>query len=203
IATGLAFAAKYKKEDRVTLCFLGDGALNEGEFHECLNLASVWDLPIIFFCENNLYGMGAPVWETFAAYEEIYKFASAYKVHGLRVDGMDLLAVRETTQAAVEHVIQGEGPVFVEAQTYRFRGHSIADPAEYRQRRELDTWLARDPVVHIRAMLLDWGASAQEVDEIDRAVEAQVEGAVRFADESPWPDPSALYEDVYAPEGPG
>lgn len=198
IATGLALAAKYKKEDRVVLCFLGDGALNEGEFHECLNLASVWDLPVIFFCENNLYGMGAPVWETFAGYEEIYKFAQAYKVHGLRVDGMDLLAVRETTQAAVEHVVQGEGPVFVEAQTYRFRGHSIADPAEYRQRHEVDTWLARDPLVRTRAMLLDWGASESEVEEIDKTVEDQVAEAARFADESPWPDPSVLHEDVYA-----
>ncbi len=201
IATGLALAAKLRKEDRVALCFLGDGAMNEGEFHEAMNLASVWRLPIIFFCENNLYGMGAPVWETFAAYEELYKFAEAYKMHGVRVDGMDLFAVRDVTQRAIDQVLTGEGPVFVEAQTYRFRGHSIADPAEYRRRHEVDTWLSRDPLPRVRQMLLDSGASEDQVQEMEQAVDAQVAEAVKFADESPWPEPSALYEDVYTAGG--
>ena len=198
IAAGLALAAKYKGEDRLALCFLGDGALNEGEFHESMNLAAIRQLPIIYFCENNLYGMGASVWETFAMSEEIYRVAEAYKMPGKRMNGMDLLEVREITQEAVEYVTGGGGPIFLEALTYRFRGHSIADPADYRARTEVEAWLARDPVAGFKRKLLEDGvASEAGLTAIGDDVMKEIEDAAKFAAESPFPEPSDLYRDVY------
>lgn len=197
LAAGLALAAQYRGEDRVVLAILGDGALNEGEFHETMNLCAIWNLPVVFLCENNLYGMGAPVWATFAAYEEIYKFAGAYKIRGMRVDGMDVLKMREATLEALEHVRTEKEPFFLEARTYRFRGHSIADPAEYRQRQEVESWLAKDPITNMKRWLIEEAlATEEDLSVIQQEVEREVEEAVRFADESPWPEPSALYEDV-------
>ena len=198
IATGLALASKLKGEDGLTLCFLGDGALNEGEFHESMNLAAIRTLPIIFLCENNLYGMGAPVWETFAKADEIYRVAEAYNMPGKRMNGMDVLEVREVTQEAVKYVSSGKGPMFLEAQTYRFRGHSVADPSEYRQGAEVEDWLTRDPIASYKEKLLGDGlVSEQELREIDGAVTVEVEEAVEFAKASPFPEPSALFKDVY------
>ena len=198
IATGLALAAKLKGEDRLTMCFLGDGALNEGEFHESMNLASIRRLPIIYFCENNLYGMGAPVSETLALADEIYRMAEAYNMQGKRLNGMDVLEVRDVTQDAVEYVSSGRGPIFLEAQTYRFRGHSISDPAEYRRRAELDGWLQKDPINNYKRKLLDDGlASEEELRDIDGAVMKEIEEAASFAADSPFPEPSALYQDIY------
>ena len=198
ISTGLALASKLKGEDQLTLCFLGDGALNEGEFHESMNLASIRTLPVIFLCENNLYGMGAPVSETFARADEIYRVAEAYNMPGRRMNGMDVLEVREVTQESVEYVSSGKGPIFLEAQTYRFRGHSIADPSEYRQGTEVEDWLTKDPIDNYRRKLLDESlVSEQELKEIDVAVITEVEEAAKFAKASPFPEPSALYKDVY------
>ena len=198
VAAGLAMSAKYKGEDRIALCYLGDGALNEGEFHESMNLSAVWNLPVIFFCENNLYGMGAPVSETFALHDEIYLAGQSYRMRGERMNGMDVLEVREVTQDAVDYVRREQKPIFLEAQTYRFRGHSIADPADYRQRTEVEDWLVKDPISNFRQKLLDEGvATEQEFKDIDHAVLMEIEEAARFAEDSPFPDPSALYEDVY------
>ena len=200
IATGLALSISYNEEDRLVLCFLGDGALNEGEFHEAMNLASVWKLPVIFFCENNLYGMGAAASATIAMHEEIYKIAEAYRMPGRQIDGMNVLEVRKRTLDAVEHVRSGEGPIFLEALTYRFRGHSIADPAGYRPQEEVEYWMERDPVLLFRQKMLGLEvASETQLVEIEESVEREVEEAVKYADESPFPPPSALHEDVYAP----
>ena len=199
IANGLALSIRYKGEDGVVLCFLGDGALNEGEFHEAMNLASVWKLPLLFLCENNQYGMGAAVSETFALHDEIYKVAEAYRMPGQWVDGMDVLAVREATEEALEYVRKGKGPMFIEAKTYRFRGHSISDPASYRNQEEVEKWEKRDPLVTFRAKLAGEGlASGKEFKAIEKGVNEEVQEAVHFAEESPWPEPSALFEDIQA-----
>ena len=198
IAVGLALASAFKREGRIVLCFLGDGALSEGEFHECMNLASLWHLPIIFFCENNLYGMGAPVQEVFAAAQEIYRVAEAYNMPSQRIDGMEVREVREATQAVVQRVRAGEGPFFMEAMTYRFRGHSLSDPVEYRERTEEERWKHKDPVATHRAWLISQSlASEQELTAIYEAAEREVEEAIEFASQSPAPPPEALYEDVY------
>ena len=198
VAAGLALAAKYKQEDRLVLCFLGDGALNEGEFHESMNLASIRKLPIIYFCENNLYGMGAAVWETFPLWEEIHKVADAYRMPGKRMDGMNVDEVYRVTQNAVQHVLSGMGPIFLVAQTYRYRGHSLSDPAQYRQRTEVETWLKRDPIASQKQRILsEEMATAEELAAIDQAVMSEVEEAVKFASDSPFPEPSDLYSDVY------
>ncbi|MBI4338556.1 MAG: pyruvate dehydrogenase (acetyl-transferring) E1 component subunit alpha [Chloroflexi bacterium] len=202
IATGLALASSYKQEDRVTLCFLGDGALQEGEFHESMNMASLWKLPVIFFCENNLYGMGVPVGESLAK-KDIYKMAEAYDVPSVQIDGMDVLAVREATQGVADHVRSGNGPYFIEAKTYRFRGHSVADPAEYRTKIEEQRWQMKDPIASYKEWLLDKRyATEAELAALDVSVEQEVEEAVQFADASPNPPPEALYRNVYA-EQPG
>ena len=196
LAVGLAFAAQYKEEDRVVVCFLGDGALNEGEFHEAMNLAAIWNLPIIFYCENNLYGMGSPVSEVFAI-KEIYKAAEPYGIPAKQVDGMDVLAVREATDEVVNWVRSGNGPYFVEALTYRFRGHSLADPNEYRHKEEENYWKARDPIPSFRNLLLsEHQVTEAELEQVDQQVEETVDEAVRFADASPMPELDELYNDI-------
>ena len=201
LAVGLALASKYKGEDSLVLCFLGDGAINEGEFHESMNLASLWKLPVIFFVENNLYGMGAPIDQTLVFHDEIYKFANAYKMPSVRVDGMDVMKVLEATREAVARVRGGEGPYLIEAMAYRFRGHSMADPSEYRARAEEQLWRKKDPIVTFGKRLTDEKIASQgELDELEKEVENIVDRAVRFADESPFPEPDALYEDVYGSE---
>ena len=198
VAAGLGLAAKLKGEDRLALCFLGDGALNEGEFHESMNLASIRNLPVIYFCENNQYGMGASVWETFALAADIYKLADAYKMPGRRINGMDVLEVRDAMKDAVDYVSNGGGPIFIEAQTYRFRGHSIADPAAYRLSSEVEEWLARDPLDSYRQKLMDEDvADESELAEIDAANLKAIEDAVDFAVASPFPDLSELFTDIY------
>ena len=201
LAVGLALASKYKREDSLTLCFLGDGAINEGEFHESMNLASLWKLPVIFFVENNLYGMGAPVDQTLVFHDEIYKFAKAYKMPSVRVDGMDVMKVLEATKEVVKSVRGGEGPYLIEAMAYRFRGHSMADPSEYRAKAEEERWRKKDPIVTFSKRLMDEKiASRGELDELEKEVEEIVDSAIKFADESPFPETDALYEDVYGSE---
>ena len=198
LATGLALASQYSEEDRVTVCFLGDGAVQEGEFHESMNLASVWDLPIVFFCENNLYGMGASAKHTMSMYNEIYKMAEAYGIRGSQVDGNDVLAVHELMQETTRQVREGQGPVFIEAHTYRLRGHSIADPAHYRPEDEVKYWEGRDPIIRFQKWLTEQElASRQELEEIDGAVEQEIIAAAEFAESSPFPEPEDLYDNVY------
>ena len=198
IAIGLALSIQYKGKDDVVLCFLGDGAINEGEFHETMNLASVWKLPVLFVCENNLYGMGARVSETFALHNDVYKVADAYRIPSNWVDGMDLLEVRAATQTALSYIRSGKGPMFMEARCYRFRGHSIADPGDYRPDEEVKKWLARDPIVTFRTKLLnDRAISAEQLAALEKKTETEITEAVRFAEESPWPEPDALFSEVY------
>ncbi len=199
LAVGLALGSKYKDEGSAVIVYLGDGAVNEGEFHESLNLASLWELPVIFFVENNLYCMGAPVDQTLIFHDEIYKSANLYKIPSKRVDGMDVMAVREATLEAVERARTEGKPFMIEAMAYRFRGHSMADPAEYRTKIEEEQWRMRDPITVLKEQLLEDGvASADELDAISAQVEEEVEEAIRFADESPFPEPEALFEDIYA-----
>ncbi|MCH7787187.1 MAG: pyruvate dehydrogenase (acetyl-transferring) E1 component subunit alpha [Chloroflexi bacterium] len=199
IAVGLALASKYRDDGRVVLCFFGDGAVNEGEFHEALNLASLWSLPVLFFLENNLYGMGTHVDLTHAGGKDIYLAAEAYKIPAAQIDGMDVLAIHEATVEALKRVRAGSGPVFLEAMTYRFRGHSVADPSVYRESLEVDEWKLRDPIDTFKTMSMDDGLiTAEEIDRIDEEVNNTIDEAVRFAEESPEPDLDSLYENVYA-----
>ncbi len=198
IATGLALASRQKGEARISLCFMGDGALNEGEFHESMNLAAVWNLPVIFFSENNLYGMGAPSATTLAVHQQMYKLAEAYGIPGHRVDGNDVLAVHDLMQELDQYVRTGNGPVFVEAQTYRLQGHSIADPANYRPADEVQYWRSRDPIPRFQQWLMAEGmASEEEISQIDAAVDEVVIAAAEYADSSPFPEPQDLYSGVY------
>lgn len=199
IATGLALASAYKGTDQVTVCFFGDGALNQGEFHEAMNLASLWKLPVLFFLENNLYGMGSHVERTYAGGRDVYKAASHYAMQARQIDGMDVLEVRDATREAVGHIRQGQGPFFMEAMTYRFRGHSMADPEEYRDKAEEEQWRHRDPIDTFRQHALTEGMlSEEDVQAIDQEVEQVLDEAERFADESPWPEAEVAFEDVYA-----
>ncbi len=199
IAVGLAHAIKYREEDRVVVCFFGDGAVNEGEFHESLNLAAVWKLPVLFLLENNLYGMGTHVEKTHALGRDIYLSADAYGIPSAQIDGMDLVAVRDTTSMALERIRSGSGPVFIEAMTYRFRGHSVADPSNYRDSDEVSFWQVRDPIVKFQEAALENEAmTSEDLRRIGEEVERTVSEAVKFAEESEEPDPDRVMDNVYA-----
>lgn len=202
IAVGLAFASAYQHQNRVCMCFFGDGAMGEGEFHESLNMAALWKTPVIFICENNLYGMGVPLARA-APVSELFRTVEAYNIHGEQVDGMDVLAMYEATQRAVDYARSGQGPIFLEALTYRFRGHSMADPELYREKEEVARWRERDPINVLRTRLLDQGVSDETLKGVEQDVEGVIESTLHFAEESPEPPPSALYTDVYAPETSG
>ena len=199
LAVGLAFANRYRGEDSLVVCFLGDGAVNEGEFHESMNLASLWSLPVLFLLENNGFGMGTRV-ERASAQPIIHRLADRHNVRSHRVEnGQDVFAVREATLDAIEYIRDGNGPYFLEVMTYRFRGHSMADPIEYRQQHEVEPWLALDPIRLFSDRLLDNGlTTTDEMDAIDEDVENEVNEAIQFALESPFPTPDELYTDVYA-----
>ena len=200
MATGLALAIKKRDEDRVVMCFFGDGSVNEGEFHESLNLASLWKLPVVFFLENNLYGMGTHIERARAGGREIYDDIAAYSIPGANVDGQDVLAVREASREAVDRVRSGAGPVFIEAMTYRFRGHSVADAQAYRSRDEIGAWRENnDPLVNLRNLALGESImDASEFEQIDEEARAVVDEAVQFAEDSPEPAPDALFDHVYS-----
>jgi pyruvate dehydrogenase E1 component alpha subunit len=198
LATGVAFASKYKGTDQVTLCFFGEAAVNQGAFHESLNLAQLWKLPCIYICENNQYGMGTSL-ERAMASQDISQKARAYDIAAEFVDGMDVLAVREATLRAVERARKDYLPTLLEVRTYRFMGHSMSDPGNYRTRAEIERHQERDPIKLFQADLkADGVLSDSEIQEIEAQVKEQVEKAVRFAEESPFPDPKELYTDVYA-----
>jgi pyruvate dehydrogenase E1 component alpha subunit len=201
LASGLALASKYQEEDAVVVCIFGDGATNTGAFHEAANLSSVWKLPIIFLVENNLYGMGTAV-EYVSAVNDMSRKAIAYDITSARVDGQDILAVREAMQVALDHCRSGEGPYLLESLTYRYRGHSMSDPEAYRSKEEVERFRKDDPIVLFRDKLLSDGVATQgEFDQIDADVLAEIEQAVKFAEESPAPDPSTLNEFIYADSG--
>ncbi|HEV7747367.1 MAG TPA: pyruvate dehydrogenase (acetyl-transferring) E1 component subunit alpha [Pyrinomonadaceae bacterium] len=198
LATGAAFASKYKGTDQVTLCFFGEAAVNQGAFHESLNIAQLWKLPCIYICENNQYGMGTSLARAMSSHD-ISEKACAYGLASEFVDGMDVLAVREATLRAVERGRKEYLPTLLEVRTYRFMGHSMSDPGNYRTRAEIEKYQERDPIKLFTASLKEAGVlSDSEAQVIDAEVKEQVEKAVRFAEESPFPDPKELYTDVYA-----
>jgi pyruvate dehydrogenase E1 component alpha subunit len=197
LATGLGLSIAYKEEPDVTCCFFGDGALPQGAFHESLNMASLWKLPVIFICENNFYGMGTLV-QNAICQEELYRFAEPYKMPGVRVDGMDVLEVYTAVTEAVARAREGDGPSLIEAVTYRFRGHSMSDPAEYRSKREERIWQERDPIKQFsRRILTEHRVSQARLDEIEKQVAATIDDAVKFADQSAEPALDTLTRDVY------
>src|SRR5678815_1805065 len=198
LATGLAFASKYQGKDQVTLCYFGEAAVNQGAFHESLNMAQLWQLPCIYICENNQYGMGTSLARAMSL-QNIAQKACAYEMASEFVDGMDVLTVREATLRAVERARKDYLPTLLEIRTYRFMGHSMSDPGNYRTRAEIDKYQERDPIKLFSATLVEEKVVDEKtLEEIDRKVREEVEDSLRFADESPLPDPSELYTDVYA-----
>lgn len=205
VAAGVAFQSKYRREvlgdktaDQVTACFFGDGAANNGQFFETLNMAALWKLPILFVVENNKWAIGM-AHERATSQPEIYKKASVFNMVGVEVDGMDVLAVRQVAQEAVARARAGEGPTLIEAMTYRFRGHSLADPDELRSKEEKEFWFARDPIKKLAGYLLEQNlATEAELKDIERKIQGIIEEAVKFAQSSPEPDPSELYRFIFA-----
>ncbi|HET6468481.1 MAG TPA: pyruvate dehydrogenase (acetyl-transferring) E1 component subunit alpha [Geminicoccaceae bacterium] len=198
LGTGLAFAHNYREDGGATLCYFGDGATNQGQVYEAFNMASLWKLPIVYCIENNKYGMGTSV-ERASATTELYRRGEAFGIPGEQVDGMDVLAVKQVGGRVLEHVRSGKGPYVVEALTYRYRGHSMSDPAKYRTRDEVqDVRSHRDPIERLRKLMIEEGlADEDRFKEIDREIRAIVNDAAAFAQDSPEPDPSELWTDVY------
>jgi pyruvate dehydrogenase E1 component subunit alpha len=205
LATGLAFAVNYQKRDQVVLCFFGEGALPSGQAHEAFNLAALWKLPVIFICENNRYGMGTPVHRAVALYSNVAGTARSYGIEAETVDGMDVLAVRALMRRVVKLLRSVPHPYFVEAMTYRFMGHSMADPAHghYRTKEEVEEERKRDPLVLLRQTIMNQTLGTEaDFKQLEREVGEIVAAAVKFADESPFPARTALEEDVYIEQPP-
>ena len=201
LACGLALANQRLGNGRIVLCIFGDGAVNEGEFHESLNLAAVRKLPVLFLCENNFYAMGTDIRHV-SAVIEVYKRAAAYAIPSEQVDGMDVLAMYKATQRVARGIRAGEGPAFLEAITFRFRGHSMADPEFYRDKGETERWRELDPILTFRQKLESDGVIDEAtVQSLQADIEETVNEAARFAEESPHPAPDALFEHVYKEEG--
>ncbi len=198
IAAGLALACDYRGSDEVTLCMFGDGASNQGTFGETMNLAALWRLPVVFMVTNNQFGMGTAL-ERHSAVTDLQVKGEGYGVPGVECDGMDVLDTRRVIAEAVERARAERRPVLVEAITYRFRGHSMADPEEYRTKEQVAQWRERDPIASFAARLRAAGVLAEGgLAEIDAAAVARVDEAVAFAERSPFPPPESLYDDVYA-----
>ncbi|MBB3941111.1 pyruvate dehydrogenase E1 component alpha subunit [Novosphingobium fluoreni] len=196
LGSGLAFAHKYREDGGVTLAYFGDGAANQGQVYESFNMASLWKLPIIFVIENNQYAMGTAVSRS-SAETHFYRRGTAFRIPGMQVNGMDVLEVRKAAEIAIEHVRGGNGPVLMELNTYRYRGHSMSDPAKYRTREEVQgVREKRDPIEHAKTELMEMGVAEASLKEIDKRVRASVGQAADFAESSPEPDASELYTDV-------
>ena len=198
LAAGFALASQYRKDDAVTMVYFGDGATNQGTFHETMNLASVWKLPMIFFLENNFYGMGTSVERIRSNGKSFSNLAEGYGIPSTVVDGMDVIAVKETTKEVVDKVRKGNGPALIEATTFRFQGHSMADPAKYRESSEVDEWRKKDPLESFPEYIISKNiASIDEVNDVKKSVEDEMDAAVKFATESNEPDLESLSKDVY------
>jgi pyruvate dehydrogenase E1 component alpha subunit len=197
---GLAFAEQYKGTENVVLCFFGDGAARQGMLHETFNMAMLWKLPVIFICENNNYAMGTSVKRT-SNVMDIYKLADAYEMPGDQVDGMQPETVHEAVSRAVKRAREKGGPTLLEIKTYRYKGHSMSDPAKYRSKEEMEEYKLKDPVeTTLEKLKKNFGLKDDEVENISDRVKAEVEEAVKFAEESPLPDDDELLKDVYAQE---
>ncbi len=199
VGTGAGLSCKMKDEGQATLCFFGDGASNNGSFHESLNMAGVWRLPVVYICENNLYGMSVSV-KRACAVEDIATRCTAYGMDGVIVDGQRVLDVKATVEAAVQRAREGKGPTLVEAKTYRYRGHSRSDPRKYRTKEEETYWRERDPIKLFRELLNEQNVmSDKEMDAVEEEVDEEMAEAEKFAlEESPYPAAEAVSEDVYA-----
>jgi pyruvate dehydrogenase E1 component alpha subunit len=194
---GLAFAEKYKGTDNVVLCFFGDGAARQGMLHEIFNMAMLWELPVIFICENNNYAMGTSVKRT-SNIVDIYKLADGYEMPGDVIDGMNAEPVHEGVARAVKRAREGGGPTLLEIKTYRYKGHSISDPQKYRTKEEVEDYKSKDPITMIVKTMKDDGfATDDEIAAINKRVDEAVEESVRFAEESPWPNDDEVLKDVY------
>ena len=202
LGAGIAFANKYQGTDKLCICMMGDGAVRQGAFHEALNIAMTWKLPVIFVIENNQYAMGTSVERT-SNVTELYTLGESYDMPSKAVNAMDVITVYEEMLPVVEHVRSGKGPYLVEMDTYRYRGHSMSDPAKYRTREELNEFKGKDPIANLRIYIKENElASEDEIKAIDDRIKATVKECVQFAEESPYPDPAELYEDVYVGDYP-
>ncbi len=197
---GLAFAEKYKGTSNVVLCFFGDGAARQGMLHETFNMAMLWDLPVVFICENNNYAMGTSVARTSKTLD-IYKTADAYEMPADAVDGMSPEAVHNAVLRSVNRAREKGGPTLLEIKTYRYKGHSMSDPQKYRTKEELEEYKQKDPIEHVLQVLTDtFKVSEADITAIQDRVKKEVEDSVTFSEESPWPDESELLKDVYIQE---
>ncbi|TLV00025.1 pyruvate dehydrogenase (acetyl-transferring) E1 component subunit alpha [Dyadobacter luticola] len=197
LGAGIAFAEKYNKTDNVCICYFGDGAIRQGAFHEALNMAMSWKLPVIFVVENNGYAMGTSVART-SNVTDLYTLGEAYDIPSEPVDGMSVEAIHESVSRAAERARKGEGPTFLEFRTYRYRGHSMSDPQKYRSKEEVEEYKHRDPIEQIRAVILENNlATEEDLENIDKKIKEIVAQSVQFAEESEFPDPKEAYTDVY------
>ncbi|NWF87815.1 pyruvate dehydrogenase (acetyl-transferring) E1 component subunit alpha [Candidatus Bathyarchaeota archaeon] len=198
IAVGAALSAKLRNTSQIVACFFGEGASNQGTFHESINMAATWCLPVIFVCENNLYAMGTRQSRVMAI-ENISDRAAAYGIPGVTVDGNDVIAVYKASQKAAGQARKGEGPTLIECKTYRLKGHSRVDPAKYRPKQEVEEWLKKDPIKRLKQHLIETKTlTEQEIQQIEKQAQTKIEEAVKFAMESPTPNPEEALEDIYA-----
>jgi pyruvate dehydrogenase E1 component alpha subunit len=197
VAAGMGYGIRLKQTDQVVLCFFGDGAINEGAFHEALNVSALWDLPVVYIIENNRYGMGTSI-DRASSVADLYQRGSAYGIPRREVNGMDLMAVRTVVGEAIERARKDKRPTLIEAETYRYRGHSMSDPGKYRTKEEVETMMKSDPILAWANRLREQERFAQDdLDLVDKEVLAQVEECVAFVEQSPDPPVESMYEDVY------
>jgi pyruvate dehydrogenase E1 component alpha subunit len=197
LAAGIGYGIRLRNTDQVCLCFFGDGAVNEGAFHEALNVSALWDLPVVYMIENNRYGMGTSI-DRASSVKDLYQRASAYGIPRREINGMDLLAVRNAVTEAIERARTEKRPTLLEAETYRYRGHSMSDPGKYRTKEEVEEMMKSDPILLWSKRLMEQERFTQaDLDAVDKAVLAQMEEAVAFVESSPEPPVESMYEDVY------
>jgi len=197
LGAGIAFAEKYKGTNNVNICYMGDGAVRQGALNESFNMAMLWKLPVVFVCENNGYAMGTSVERT-TNMMDIYKIGLGFDMPCAPVDGMDPVAVHNAMDEAIQRARAGEAPTFLEMRTYRYRGHSMSDPAKYRTKEELEEYKAKDPIEQVREVILkEKYADEAWITEIEEKVKGIVDESVKFAEESPWPQPEELFDDIY------
>lgn len=197
LGAGIAFADMYRGGKQVTVCYMGDGAVRQGALHEAFNMAMIWKLPVIFICENNGYAMGTSVKRT-TNVMDIWKIGLAYDMPSKEVDGMNCESVHEAISEAVDRGRRGDGPTFLEIRTYRYRGHSMSDPAKYRTKEEVEEYKQQDPIEQVRKVILDNNfATPADLEAIEEKIAAVIQDSVEFSENSPWPDASELYTDVY------
>lgn len=199
IGTGIAFAEHYRESDNICVTMFGDGAARQGALHESFNMAMLWNLPVLYLCENNGYAMGTSTKRT-SNVDDIHKLALGYNMAASAVDGMDVESVYAAMHEAAEHVRSGNGPYFLEIKTYRYRGHSVSDPARYRSKEEVEEYKSRDPIARLESRILEMGDHQARIKQIQDAIKEEIEEAVQFAEESSFPDPAELYTHNYTQE---